>query len=66
MHRHLVDRHMSDQIGGCGSLFIAAIIAVPVFAISLDDLRHITLALVGVVTGIRVGWIADGIARHIL
>ena len=37
-----------------------------IFTIGFDDLRHVSLTLVRVVARVRVGRIADGIARHIL
>jgi hypothetical protein len=65
MHRHLVDRHMSVEVWRRGNRLFA-FIAIIILAISLNDLRHISLTLVRVVARIRVGRIADGLAQHIL
>ena len=37
----------------------------PIYQVGFDDLRHVSLTLVRVVARVRVGRIADGIARHI-
>ena len=65
MNRHLVNRHMGDEVRCRGNIHIA-FIAIVIFAIGFDDLRHVTLALVGVVTGVWVRRIADGVAGYIL
>ena len=61
MHRHLVDLHVGDEVRCRGNRLVTVI-----FTIGFDDLRHVSLTLVRVVARVRVGRIADGIARHIL
>ena len=60
MHRHLVNRDVGDEIRRCGNRFAV------IFAIAFHDLGHVALAVVRVIAGIRIGWVAHGIARHIL
>ena len=55
---------MGDEIR-CRGNRLGTFIATVIFAIGFNDLCHISLTLVRVVAGIRVGRITDGIAWHI-
>ena len=52
---------MGDEVRCRGNRLVTVI-----FTLGFDDLRHVSLTLVRVVARVRVGRIADGIARHIL
>ena len=53
--------NVGDEVRCRGNRLVTVI-----FTIGFDDLRHVSLTLVRVVARVRVGRIADGIARHIL